>query len=152
MQFAMVFYAAMGKHNHQKFEHGNESSGVWTLKHLEVLLLAATLLATVIISALTLHQTTQNFQIERTSSFVARFNSLEQVSLREAVDRWLESGESATNLYVRSDPVFFCPSNTTVIVDPTNREDALKTIAQLRTMANFFQEFGTALKFGSLDE
>jgi hypothetical protein len=123
----------------------------WTLQHLEVLLLAGTLLATVIISLATLHQTTHNFQIERTSAFVARFNSQELVALREDVDRWLERGENPAHLYFRSDSRRTDPASSPQQIR-NEADDALRTIAKLRTLANYFQEFGTALKIGSLDD
>jgi len=119
------------------------------MKNMELLLLALTLLATVIISALTLRQTTRHFEIERTSAFVARFNSQEMVELREEVDRWLESNESPSQLYDRS----FGPP-----IDPaeTNPNSGLPPkqalVSKLRTIANYFQEFGTALKVDSLNE
>lgn len=117
-----------------------------TLAHVEVLLLALSLLATVVISALTLRQTTRHFEIERTSSFVARFNGKEMVELREHVDRWIETKEAPASLYERS-----------LVVDSAGLpvEDAkapIEDIARLRTMANYFQELGTALEIGSLDE
>jgi len=123
----------------------------WSSQSIELLLLALTLLATVVISALTLRQTTKHFEIERTSSFVARFNSQEMVALREEVDRWLGSNELPSHLYDRSDGK---PLDTSI--PPPNsdlsQEKALKTVSQLRTMANFFQEFGTAIKIDSLNE
>jgi hypothetical protein len=121
----------------------------FTLAHAEILLLALTLLATVVISALTLHQTTRHFEIERTSSFVARFNGEELVKLREFVDRWLESGETPHQLYDRSNGV---TADATSPNATLGKADALETVSRLRTMANYFQEFGTALKIGSLNE
>ena len=130
----------------------------WTPHHIELLLLAMTLLATVVISGLTLRQTTRHFEIttthyeiERTSAFVARFNSLEMVELREEVDRWLESKESPAQLYDRSigtpvDPATANPNST-----PTAQQ-ALRTVSKLRTMANYFQEFGTAFRADSLNK
>jgi len=128
------------------------SSERWTLQHLEVLLLAATLLATVIISAATLHQTKRSFELERTSSFVARFNSQDMVALREDVDRWLETGETPSHLYDRSDLKRVNLDKQQAAQIRLDCEQALKTVAKLRTLANYFQEFGTALKVGSLDE
>ena len=121
-----------------------------TSQHIELLLLALALLATVVISALTLRQTTRHFEIERTSAFVVRFNSQEMVELREEVDRWLESKESPSELYDRSiikpvDPSAAPNANL-------SHEQALKMVSKLRTMANYFQEFGTALKADSLNE
>lgn len=122
-----------------------------TKEHIEIYLLAATLLTTVVISALTLHQTTKNFEIERTSSFVARLNSKDMVDIRERVDRWLRSGESATALYQRSD-LQNIPNGQSAEESKKQSEDAIETIANLRTLANFFQEFGTALQIDSVDE
>jgi len=116
----------------------------WSLAHGEVLLLALTLLATVVMSYLTLRQTTAHFRLQRTSDFVARFNSRELVETREEVDRWVESGESPEALYARSQGKAAATTEESRL--------ALATVANLRTMANFFQEFGTALKVGSLDE
>lgn len=123
----------------------------WTPQRIESLLLALTLLATVVISALTLRQTTRHFEIERTSAFVARFNSEEMVQLREEVDRWLESNESPSQLYDRSigKPVDPAAPNPNASLP---QDQALKIVSKLRTMANYFQEFGTALKVDSLNE
>ena len=115
--------------------------GPFTVQFFEVLILAATLLATVIISALTLHQTTRHFEIERTSAFVARFNGPDMVSLREQVNRWLKSGETPAALYARENSA-----------DPKAASEASETIARLMTIANFFEEFGSAIEVGSLDE
>lgn len=121
----------------------------WTPQRIELLLLALTLLATVVISALTLRQTTKHFETERTSAFVARFNSAEMVKLREEADRWLDTGESPAQLYDRSLGKPADPANPNAAL-PT--QDALDTVAKLRTMTNYFQEFGTALKADSLNE
>lgn len=129
----------------------NGASSRWSLQHLEVFLLAATLLATVLISAATFYQTKRHFEIGRTTDFVSRFNSQELVTLREDVDRWLETGESPALLYDRSERKTF-DSTRSVSEVRSDIEQALKTVAKLRTMANFFQEFGTAIKIGSLNE
>lgn len=128
----------------------------WTPQRIELLLLALTLLATVLISALTFRQTTrqfeitnEHFQVERTDAFVARFNSPEMVQLREQVDRWLETGESASELHDRSLGKPVDPANPNSALPA---EQALETVARLRTLTNYFQEFGTALKAGSLNE
>lgn len=121
----------------------------WTSQRLELLLLALTLLATVVISALTLRQTTRHFEIERTSAFVARFNSAEMVKLREEVDRWLETNESPSQLYDRSLGMPADPANPN---SARPAQEALDTVSRLRTLTNYFQEFGTALKADSLNE
>jgi hypothetical protein len=118
-----------------------------TLQHAEVLLLALTLLATVTISALTLRQTTLHFRLQRTSEFVSRFNSKDLVAMREEVDRWVESGETPKALYLRSGVGSKAPA-----ILSADAQQALSMVANLRTMTNFFQEFGTAIKVGSLDE
>lgn len=120
-----------------------------SLQHMEVLLLAITLLATVVISWLTLNQTTHHFRLERTGTFVSRFNSTELVSLRESVDRWLEGTETIDQLFDRAKGISDPASNPRVSL---GRADAVLTISNLRTLTNFFQEFGTALKSGVLDE
>ena len=130
---------------------------LWT-QRIELLSLALTLLATVVMSALTLRQTTKHFEIttrhfeiERTAAFVTRFNSPEMVELREEVDRWLESNESPSELYDRSKgtPVDHATArpNTVLLA-----EQALRTVSKLRTMANYFQEFGAALRTGTLND
>jgi hypothetical protein len=133
--------ASKDKDPHKR--HGRWSKALRRIlisRQFEMLLLVLSLLATVIISALTLRQATKHFQMERTSQFVARFNSEALVALREDVDRWLETKESPSHLYDRS-------------LDSLDaRKDALALVAKLRTLTNFFQEFGSALKFGSLDE
>ncbi len=127
-------------------------AGRWlTLKHAEVLLLALALFATVAMSAMTLRQTTRHFQLERTSAFVTRFNSQELVTIREEVDRWVESKETAKRLYERSG-IGSAGSTAASPNDNSDAKQALAMVAKLRTMANFFQEFGTAIKVGSLDE
>ena len=117
-------------------------------QRMELILVALTLLATVTMSFLTLRQTTSHFRIERTTSFVARFNSQEMVSLREDVDRWLETKETAKSLYERS-----TSQPVEAGAELRSAADAARgMVAKLRTMANFFQEFGSAIKAGSLDE
>jgi hypothetical protein len=126
------------------------SSG-WSHERTELLLLALTLLATVVISALTLRQTMKHFEIERTSAFVARFNSREMVELREDCDRWLETGESPAKLY--DDSLAIAAGTAIEELDPKDpAARAFRMVSKLRTMANYFQEFGTALKIDSLDE
>jgi len=109
------------------------------LQHWEVLVLAMTLLATVTISSLSLHEVRKDFRINRTSALAARFDSQEMLALREESDQWLETGETPSSLYDRAEKW-------------PNREEAQKQIAELRTFTNFFQEFGTAFEFNSLDE
>jgi hypothetical protein len=120
----------------------------WGLPHIELFLVALTLLATVVISALTLRQTTNHFRLERTTAFAARFNSAELVGIREEVDRWLETSESASRLYDRS---FFPRADAADSGALTRSEDALATVKALRTFTNFFQEVGSAFKAGTLD-
>jgi hypothetical protein len=119
----------------------SRESARFSLQHYEVLVLAMTLLATVTISSLSLHEVRKDFRINRTSALAARFDSQEMVALREDTDRWLESQETPSSLYDRA-----------AIQGAANRPDALKLLTELRTFTNFFQEFGTALKFDSLDE
>lgn len=124
----------------------------FSLQHVELIILAATLLATVVMSYLTLRQTAQNAEIERTSKFVERLNSKDMVEIREDVDRWVETKETGEALYLRSHGKR--KDGPPYTSDEARREaaSALKTIAELRTMANYFQELGTALKIGSLNE
>ena len=114
---------------------------LFSTEYMEVLILAATLLATVVISALTLRQTTHHFEIERTSAFVERLDSSDMVQLRENVDRWLAAGETPAELYARS-----------VSEDAQAQNNAVDTIVQLRTLCNFFDEFGAAIRIASIDE
>ena len=121
-----------------------------TLQHWELIIVAVTLLTSSVFSFLTLRQTTDHFRIERTSGFVSRFNSPDMVSLRESVDRWLEAKETAEHLYARSKEPIVATDPAASGAQPDNPAKVL--VAQLRTMANYFQEFGTAIKIGSLDE
>lgn len=124
--------------------------GSLTAARVEVLLLALSLLATVVLSLLTLRQTTAHFRLERTAAFVARFNSPEVVALREHVDRWVETKSSPSDLY--EDSMASTPQGSTMQAARLSKDEAMKLVADLRTLANFFQEFGTAMKHGSLDE
>jgi len=107
------------------------------------------LLATVYMSWLTLQQSKDHFRLERTGSFVARFNSTEMVSLREDVDRWLATKEPPEALFKRSQspPVTSGQVNDQAIAKAAA---AMEQFTKLRTLTNYFQEFGSATKFGIL--
>jgi len=123
----------------------------WSIRHLEVLVLSMTLLATVYMSWLVLQQSKDHYRLERTASFVARFNSTEMVSLREDVDRWLASKEPPEVLFKRSQspPVASGQVKDQAI---TQAAAAMEQFSRLRTLTNYFQEFGAATKFGMLDD
>jgi hypothetical protein len=73
------------------------------------------------------------------------------VELREEVDRWLESNESPSQLYDRSIGTPVDPATASANSSLT-AEQALRTVSKLRTMANYFQEFGSAFRADSLNE
>lgn len=109
---------------------------------------ALALLATIAFSALSFHQTRQHFRLERTSGFVERFNSPELIALREDVDAWVRSGEDPASLY-RRDANRARPEGSPERADA---DAAHAMLVKLRTLTNYFQEFGTAIKHGMLDE
>jgi hypothetical protein len=121
------------------------------LPQINLIFVALALVTTVTMSTLSLRQTTNNFRLERTGAFVSRFNSLEMVELREDADRWLDSGETPAELYARS-MVATAKGSDQTTREALDAKAARTQFARLRTLANFFQEFGTAYKFGSLDE
>ena len=109
-------------------------------RQFEMLLLVLSLLATVIISALTLRQATKHFQMERIEPIRGALQFEALVALREDVDRWLETKESPSHLYDRS----------------LDSLDARNGRAGARGQTADPDEFlsgvpGSALEFGSLD-
>lgn len=125
----------------KKNDGGERFNVLQSLKQFEIVFVILSLLATVVFAYWTVRQATHHFELERTSQFVMRFNSPEMVELRNDVDDWLETGESASDLYERSRSK-----------EQAESKDAKAMIAKLRTMANFFQEFGSAIKLDSVNE
>lgn len=98
----------------------------------EVILLAATLLATVGVGAYVAWQTARHFQLQHAKEFIARFNSEDMVSIRRRVDTYLTSNRSAAELIAAEE------------ADPYG--EAAREIDAIRTFVNFFQELGVAYK------
>ena len=112
------------------------STGQW-LQLVEVLVLSATLLATVLISWYTARQTRRHFRLERTQSFISRFNSPEMIETRQVVDDWLAGSENYNDLLNRYNK---------------REHEAVKIADSILTIANLFQELGVAFGHGAVDE
>lgn len=109
------------------------------IRMIELGVVCATFLVTLVAAIAVYRQTTRHFALERSTHFIERFNGPELVTARETVDSWLKSGEEAGKLFKRAE-------------GQAPEGEARVAVRDLRTFTNFFQELGTAMKHGTLDE
>lgn len=87
---------------------------------------------------------------------IERFNQKELVDAREVTDNWFAIKEDAKALFDRAvDPYSQKPESQKTDAEKLESERARKaeeTVKNIRIFCNFFQELGTAEKYGTLEE
>ncbi|SRR6266446_822475 len=124
---------------------------------MELTILAVTLIITSLLGAGVYHQTSRHFTIQRTTYMIERFNQKELVDARDVADGWLRKKEDPRALmdrakYADNEELYSLKTDAEKSESEKMRDDARKTVQNIRVFCNFFQELGTAMKHDTLDE